>query len=95
MEKELAEKIVELMEDAGKETRMVFNYSGRGMYKKSTAGVVCDSIADLLATVINNADQFCTSPWDEGDDFDDFEPEPLFSADRFNIDSMGLSTIVY
>ena len=87
MEKELAEKLVELLNDEGDEAEVYEGYSGRGMYGKSTTGVTCSSLALLLAVVINRADEFCEEK--EG------WPEPKFSTTEFSYDSMGRDTIIY
>jgi hypothetical protein len=87
MEKELAEKLIEMLEDDGCEVTLRENYSGRGMYRKSTTGVVCDcDISHILALVISSAYEFVD---------EDGGGEPLFNVRRLRSDSMGMSTIIY
>jgi hypothetical protein len=77
-------KLAELLEshNYGIEIR---EYSGRGMYGKSTIGIVCDEsdIFEALAGVMEYGD----------------EEEREYVADNirngFRTDSMGLSTIYY
>lgn len=88
MEIELAETIAEALDNAGIEAKVREEYSGRGMYGNSTAGVVFDgSLGDVLRAVINYAHEFCIE--DEG------WPEPKFDCNRIRTDSMGLGTIIY
>lgn len=81
MDRELAEAIVEAIENNGGEAELREDYSGRGMYGKTTTGVVFDG--DLVSAIINNADLFV-----EDDD-------PKFETRSLCEDSMGLSRIIY
>ena len=84
MDIELAKKLVEILEDRGEEASLYEAYSGRGMYGRTTAGVVCDGLGTLLQVVIEDAPQFVE---------DDY---PMFdNISGFNTDSMGMSTIIY
>lgn len=84
MELELAKKLVELLEDSGEEASLYEEYSGRCMYGRTTAGVVCHGMGDILKVVIENADQFVEDDYPMHD-----------TVGTFRTDSMGMSTIVY
>ncbi len=84
MQKELAVKLVELMNDSGEEARLYEDYSGRGMFGEMTTGVVCSSINKLLMVVIANASEFV-----DGDGYE------IFPYQSLKTDNLGLRTIVY
>jgi hypothetical protein len=87
MEKDLAEKLVEMLNDEGDEAAVYEGYSGRGMYGKTTTGVVCSNFGMLLAVCICHADELV-------DDTDGLA-EVLFSPTEFSTDSMGTDLIIY
>lgn len=64
------------------------DYSGRGMFGKTTVGFSCDSTSELIAEIISNAHEFVNY-----DDEDYIEPE--FSNVTLSMDSMGLGVIIY
>jgi len=87
MDMELAETIIEAMENNGHEAELRSEYSGRGMYNTSTHGVIINcGIGAVTAAIINNADLFV---YDDG--------ETLFTKyiESIRSDSMGLGTILY
>ena len=87
MDMELAEMIIEAMENNGLSAELRSNYSGRGMYGKSTHGVVIEhSIGNVMAAIINNADIFVDA-W--GYPF--FDKSIIF----IRSDNMGLGNILY
>lgn len=53
MDRGIAEHIVNACNNEGVEARLYENYSGRGMYGKTTMGVVVESLEDVLKAVIN------------------------------------------
>lgn len=86
MDMELAEMIIEAMENNGLTGELRSDYSGRGMYGKSTHGIVTEcGIGEVTAAVINNADIFVE------------DEEPIFDKfiELIRSDSMGLSDILY
>ena len=85
MDMELAEMIIEAMENNGHEAELRSNYSGRGMFGKSTHGIIIEcGIGVVMAAVISNADIFV-----------DDDGEPIFVIESIRSDSMGLGTILY
>jgi len=82
MDAKLAETLADFVD-----AEIYEDYSGRGMFGKTTTGLVVDNITELLAAVINNADLLVEQ--------DDEYPEALFSINGFRVDSMGTQTIVY
>ena len=84
MERKLAEAIIEAMDNSWDEAELYEEYSGRGMYGKTTCGVVAEGIGSVLAMVISNADLFV-----------DDDGEPKFDAGSFRTDSMGRQIIIY
>lgn len=88
MDKELAEKLVEMLNNEGDEAEVYEGYSGRGMYGKTTTGVVCDGLGLLLTICICRADELVVN------DAENY-PSPMFSPTEFSTDSMGQDTIIY
>jgi hypothetical protein len=92
MTKEMAEFLQAASENAGNECDIREDYSGRGMYGKTTHGVVVDSVTQLLADVIQHVRENIgetedgTLTWDGGE-----IPDP----DSFRTDNMAMQTIVY
>lgn len=86
MEKRVAEFLVELLEDGGKEASLYEGYSGRGMYGKETTGVVLGSFSDLVEAMWAGAPRLAEAI-ERGD-----LPEYI---DGFAKDSMGYDTIIY
>lgn len=87
MDMELAETIIEAMENNGHEAELRSDYSGRNMFGKSTHGVVLDcGIGVAMAAIINNAEKFVHE-----------NGEPLWPAfiESIRSDSMGLGNILY
>lgn len=93
MDLELAEILVQALEDEGIEASLRESYSGRGMYGKDTVGVVLEGDAlDLLRAVINNATCFIK---EEEEPVEFFDLSERFSIGNLRQDSMGLRTIIY
>lgn len=84
MTKEQANFLVETIENSGNEAEIRDDYSGRGMFGKSTYGVV---------TKINPANLLGVALTHIKDSLDCIEDIPDFGDLR--TDSMGLSTIIY
>ena len=88
MQKELAQLLVEIMEDAGEEASIYENYSGRGMYGRTTTGLVVDNLALLLTNVIANAERLS--------DYDNEWLEAKFpNINSLRYDSLGNQIILY
>lgn len=93
MDKELAETLVQVLEDEGIEASLRESYSGRGMYGETTAGVALDGDAgDILRAVINNATCFIK---EEEEPVEFFDLSERFSIGNLRQDSMGMGMIVY
>lgn len=93
MDRELAEALVQVLEDEGIDASLRESYSGRGMYGKETAGVVLDGdVTDILRAVINNATVFVQ---EEDEPVDFFDLCEKFSVGNLRQDSMGLRVIIY
>lgn len=90
MELATANKLEELIDNMGKEARVREEYSGRGMYGKTTSGIVVEDpmiIAQAMANFAMEAD---------GLELDDEDHQFLNDITRgFRTDSMGYDTIVY
>ena len=70
------------------------NYSGRrGMYGKGTAGIVVDSLPQLLTDVLN----YVSDNIVDGDPMVEWGGGefPRFDGFPFRMDNMGRSTIIY
>lgn len=87
MDMELAEMIIEAMENNGLDAELRSDYSGRKMFGKSTHGVVIEcGIGAVMTAIINNSDIFVDR---FGDSIFDGQTESIRS------DSMGLGNILY
>jgi len=85
MKRELAEAIVEALNESGFEAELYEDYSGRGMYGRTCTGVSLEGdIADALEAVISCADKFV-----------DEDLDPRFSVGTIHSDSLGCGTIIY
>ena len=80
MDIKLAEQIVKIVNEDGGDAELYENYSGRGMYGKTTTGITGTTGREVYFAVINRT-QTC-------------ELESDFPT-SFRSDSMGLSTILY
>lgn len=89
MQKIIAERIVEAIENNDGEARIYENYSGRGMYGKTTTGVVVEN-GDLVSSIILCAELFIIT-----DTTDDELLEAIENITQFKSDHMGLGTIYY
>ena len=75
-----AERLIELIEEAGREAR---SYSGRGMYGEQCVGVDLDNASEIFGLGVEMANYAV-----------DDEREDLASL-RSTWDSMGLGVIIY
>lgn len=85
MKLEHAQAIVNAASDAGLDVRLYEGYSGRGMYGKTTAGVV-GSLRDILA---------CTAQAAINQDHDGKGDDLVCALATTSSDSMGRDLIVY
>jgi len=94
MDRELAETLVQALEDEGYDVSLYESYSGRGMYGKETSGVVLNDcgITEALSAVINNATMFIA---EENEPIEFFDLSERFDCRGFRQDSMGRGIIIY
>ena len=94
MDLELAETLVQVLEDEGIEAELRESYSGRGMYGRETAGVVLreGNVGDIVQAVINNASCFIA---EENEPVEFFDLSERFTVSGFRQDSMGTGIIIY
>lgn len=86
MDMELAETIIEAIENEGEDAELRSNYSGRGMYRESTHGVITNcTMGKLGAIIISNAELF----------FNQNEESSLFVINNIRFDQMGRGYIYY
>jgi len=91
MDKELAEKLVEVLQEELEDVEIYIDYSGRGMYSKTTTGITFKGdVIDVVKAVINHAHEFCLEDNDELG-----YPDAEFTINNLRADSMGLGTIIY
>lgn len=88
MEKEIAQKLVSFLTDAGEEAKLYENYSGRFMYGSTTTGVVIEQptrgIQEFLIEMILELDD---GEIEEAGGLDEFEIlEAIDYCDTFHID---------
>ena len=97
MNEQTAQFLVEATENAGnQEIDLREDYSGRGMYGRSTVAVVVDDFGQLLADVLN----YIQENIGEGDETTEgqrtWEGANLTEKiGRFSVDSMGRGVVIY
>lgn len=87
MKLELAKMIVDALEQNGDEAELRKDYSGRGMYGKTTAAIVTEASPILIGFLA--AQSICDNEGEEG--LFDFDTRDLPKQS----DSMGLSKVYY
>jgi hypothetical protein len=94
MDLKLAEALVQVCEDEGLDVSLRESYNGRGMYDKTTAGVVINGgdVQDILIAVINNATCFIA---EENDPVEFFDLSEMFTVHNLRVDNMGKGIILY
>jgi hypothetical protein len=89
MDATLAKAIVDAVEGSGLEISVYPDYSGRGMYGKTTTGVVVD-----LESTFNQA--LVSLAFEIGRDCDEEKMERLFfTVGKLRRDNLGEDTIIY
>lgn len=92
MKKEIAEILV----DYNGNLQIYEDYSGRGMYGKTTYGIQCDDVKDFLDAVGEYFFEMILDAKDEGDDYDTEMAKELKDAlSNYQYDSLGMGYIVY
>lgn len=94
MDVKTARKIVQAGDDLGLELNIREEYSGRGMFGKKTAGVVFDSLNDLLQSVAHAAAETAIEDFEEHDG-DESMQDFMEGLEIKGQDNMGMSSIVY
>lgn len=84
MTRDLAEAIVDALHADEFNAKLFENYSGRGMYGRTTTGIELDgTLVDVLSAIIAHAHMFVC------------EGEAIFCGERLNQDQLGLGHIIY
>lgn len=91
MKIEVAKAIVEAANECGYEMKLREDYSGRGMFGRTTTGIVYDSESDMLKSVALAAIRVKEKESEEGA----MTAEEFIDELDFSRDNMGYSTIVY
>ena len=87
MDKNLTNTIIDALLVDGHEAKELDDYSGRGMYGETTHAVVCNSLTQVISSIINNAEIFVQ---------DECEYQiPLFKVGSFRWDSFGKGVVIY
>jgi hypothetical protein len=98
MTKEMAMFLVECSENAGNEASLREDYSGRGMYGRTTCGVVVDSqvqlLADVIAWVNEQIGEEVSEVYSRGV-IDTWNGGKIPDVSSFSVDNMGNQTILY
>lgn len=93
MKKALANLIIENLNDMGEFGELYKGYSGRGMYGKTTFGVVCSNpmrVADALASAYQYGDDESIERFN-----DEYEEEETNYFEKLSFDNLGNDYIVY
>ena len=88
MKLEVAKFLQEATENAGESCDLREDYSGRGMYGRTTAGIAVESEASLWGNVM----QYIQDNMDEENFREQFSE---LEFPQFHTDSMGMQTIIY
>lgn len=92
MKKEIAEMIA----DYGSNLQLHEDYSGRGMYGKTTTAITCDDVDDFFSAVGDLMFDMLLDAMNEGEDYDTKDAEELRNVlSQFRQDSLGMGYIIY
>lgn len=92
MNKEIAEMII----NYGNDLSLYEDYSGRGMYGKTTTAIKCDSKDDLMEAIGELFFEMILDAKDMGDDYDTTGAKELKDVlANLRQDSLGLGYIFY
>ena len=93
MNKNLAEKIAEYSHG---DVEVLEEYSGRGMYGKTTTALTADSLSSILVGVVYAAASIAESEFYEEDIEEDCTIDDLAEfAEDMSQDSLGLGIVIY
>lgn len=92
MTKDQALFLVEALQEEDIEAEHREGYNGRGMYSKTTHGVVTKNVGDLLGAALRKIIMIFE---DDGGFPEDKDNIPSFEDFEPKTDSMGLSVIIY
>lgn len=98
MTKEAALFLKEASENAGNECDIRENYSGRGMYGRTTCGVVVASLATLLADVIQYVGENIHDIDEDGEGtagHTEYVGKEIPDMSDLSVDNMAMDVIVY
>jgi hypothetical protein len=92
MNKEIAEMLI----DYGNDLSIHEDYSGRGMYGKTTTAITCDSKDDLMEAIGELFFEMILDAKDMGEDYDTIKAKELKSVlTNLRQDSLGRGYIFY
>jgi uncharacterized protein (DUF2147 family) len=96
MDAKHAEKIVEAGEMLDSEFKLRSDYSGRSMHGRTTAAIVCDDQADLIAACALAAGRMAqeAAEADEDEEVEDYEAFAE-SLRQLRFDNMGHGIVAY
>jgi len=98
MTKELAEFLALAAQENDQEVKIYKNYSGRGMFGRTTYGVTCDSASSLLSAVLEYFKNNIVETEDEEGDStpSEYEGKNLSEIEfsEFSTDNMGRDKII-
>jgi len=88
MQLEVAKKLVASADEVGVELEVLEDYSGRGMFGKSTTAVEFNTVQDLFAA-------FYSLGMDDGQESEESGESEEINFSSLRIDSLGKSQIIY
>ena len=92
MNKEIAEMIVGYSDDLS----LHEDYSGRGMYGKTTTAITCDSMNDLMEAIGECFYDMVLGAMSDGNDYDETNAVELTKVlQNLRQDSLGMGYIFY
>ena len=92
MKREIAELIV----DQDYDLQIYEDYSGRGMYGKTTTAIQCDNIQDFMGAVGEAFMNMISDASFEGEEYDMSQAEELQKVlSNYSQDSLGMGYIIY
>jgi len=91
MKKELAERIVEILREFDDRAEIYEDYSGRGMFGRTTTGVVFSNYTALMQALYCLGHDIAEECVDDDTEYYD----TLAEIGKFRFDNLGLDYIVY
>lgn len=92
MKKEIAQMLVQY----GSDLRLHEDYSGRGMYGKTTTGISCDNMRQFMEAIGNTFYGMIEDAMVDGEEYNTSDAEDLVDVlSNLQTDNLGRGIIIY